>query len=98
MKLRFELSVEADSDLEDIFSYGVENFGVEPALTFYNSLNDLFNRICKNPEHFQPVDYIKTGYRRAVFNTYSIFFIERDGYIEISRVLRKDDLKLAFDT
>lgn len=51
-----------------------------------------------NPEHFQSVDYIKTGYGRAVFNTYSIFFIERDGYIEISRVMRKDDIKLAFDT
>jgi len=96
--LGFELSVKADTDLENIFSYGVDNFGVEQALTFYNSLNDCFNRICMNPEHFQSVDYIKTGYRRAVFNTYSIFFIERDGYIEISRVMRKDDLKLAFDT
>lgn len=95
--LIFELSSEADKDLESIFSYGVELFGVESALTFYNALNDFFNRICKNPAHFQPVDYIKTGYKRAVFNTYSIFFIERDGYIEISRVLRKDDLRLAFD-
>ncbi|MEQ3660105.1 MAG: type II toxin-antitoxin system RelE/ParE family toxin [Glaciecola sp.] len=75
--LTFELSLEADKDLENIFGYGIEHFGLESALIFYDALNDVFNRICNNPEHFQPVDDIKTGYRRAVFNTYSIFFIER---------------------
>ena len=41
--LRFELSAEADNDLENIFSYRADNFGLEPALVFYNSLNDFFD-------------------------------------------------------
>jgi toxin ParE1/3/4 len=92
---RFELSIDADKDLENIFSYGIDNFGVEQAITFYYSLSEVFHSICVNPEHYQAVDHIKKGYRRAVFKTYSIFFVERDEYIEIARVLRKDELTLA---
>jgi toxin ParE1/3/4 len=95
---RFELSIDADKDLVNIFSYGIDNFGVEKALTFYHSITEVFYTICNNPEHYQTVSHIKKGYRRAVFNTYSIFFVERDEYIEIARVLRKDDIAMAFDS
>lgn len=30
--LRFEVSLAADKDLENIFNYGVDNFGVEPTV------------------------------------------------------------------
>ena len=92
---RFELSNDADQDLENIFSFGIDNFGVEQAIAFYYSFSEIFNSICANPEHYQVVDHIKKGYRRAVYKTYSVFFIERNEYIEITRVLRKDDITLA---
>jgi len=92
---RFELTRDADKDLENIYHYGIDNFGIEQAITFYYSLNEAFDSICSNPQHYPSVDDVKNGYRRAVFKTYSIFFVERDDYIEISRVLRKDDITLA---
>lgn len=58
--------------------------------------SSMFDKIATNPNHFQSVEDIRRSYRRAVFKTYSIYFIERPDFIEISRVIRKDDLRLIF--
>lgn len=88
----YSLTKEADNDLVNIFNYGIEHFGVEVALQFYHDLNSTFDAIAATPEHYPKCDEILPSYRRAVFKSYSIYFIVRDEFIEISRVLRKEHL------
>lgn len=45
--LRYKLSSKADEDLENIFGYGVDNFGVEQAIVFYNALNEFLSEFAK---------------------------------------------------
>ncbi len=90
----YKLTQKADDDLVDIFNYGIEHFGVDTALAFYHELSSMFEKISSSPNHFQAVEEIRPSYRRAVFKTYSIYFIERHDFIEISRVVRKGDLRL----
>jgi toxin ParE1/3/4 len=88
----YSLTNEADNDLVNIFNYGIEHFGVELALQFYHDLNTTFDQIAAAPEHYQRCDELLPSYRRTVFKSYSIFFIVRDEFVEISRVLRKEDI------
>ena len=85
----YRLSKAADADLVNILEYGLEHHGESSARAFYQELVNRFESISQNPEIYQNVNHIKTGYQRAVINSYSIFFIQRKEYIEISRVLRK---------
>jgi toxin ParE1/3/4 len=92
----YKLTQKADEDLVDIFNYGIDHFGVDNALAFYHELSSMFDRIANSPNQFQAVGEIRQFYRRAVFKTYSIYFIEKHDFVEISRVVRKDDLRLIF--
>jgi hypothetical protein len=56
----------------------------------------MFDRIADSPNQFQDVREIRQFYRSAEFTTYSIYFIEKHDFVEISRVVRKDDLRLIF--
>lgn len=88
----YSLTKEADNDLVNIFNYGIEHFGVDVALQFYHDLNSTFDAIAATPEHYQKCDDILPAYRRAVFKSYSIYFIVRDDFVVISRILRKEHL------
>ena len=92
----YSLTNEADNDLVNIFNYGIEHFGVDVALQFYHDLNSTFDAIAVTPEHYQKCDEILPSYRRAVFKSYSIYFIVRDEFVEISRVLRKENFPVLF--
>ena len=56
----------------------------------------MFDRIANSPNQFQGVREIRQFYRSAVFTAYSIYFIEKHDFVEISRVVRKDDVRLIF--
>ena len=86
----YKLTQQADADLEDIFNYGIDHFGTALAITFYQGLSDTFDKITHNPLHYPAVVEILPEYRRAIFKSYSIFFVQRKNYIEITRVLRKE--------
>ena len=85
----YKLTQEADFDLENIFNYGVDNFGVNAAVLFYQGISETFEKIAGSPDRYPKID-ILPEYRRAVFQTYSIFFVQRQDYIEVVRILRKE--------
>lgn len=87
--LNYRLTNAAENDLNDILEYGEEHFGIQAAVSFYEGLLSVFTKIVENPAQFASIDAVRQGYRRAVYQTYSIYFIERQNFIEISRVIRK---------
>jgi toxin ParE1/3/4 len=90
----YRLTLAAEIDLADILEYGEVHFGAEAALRFYEGLLSLFPKIVNNPTQFARIDQVRKEYRRAIYQTYSIYFIERDNFIEITRVIRKYPIKI----
>ena len=89
---KYRLSNEAKEDLIRIHQYGVEKFGMAQADKYYNSFFEYFDIIAQRPFSFESVDYIKTGYRRCVCGSDSIFYRINNGAVEIMAIIGRQDL------
>ena len=89
---KYRLSNEAKEDLIRIHHYGVEKFGVTQADKYFDSFFEYFNTIAQRPFSFESVDYIKTGYRRCVCGSDSIFYKINNGVVEIMAIIGRQDL------
>ncbi len=89
---KYRLSNEAKEDLIRIHHYSVEKFGVTHADKHFNSFFEYFEIIAQRPFSFESVDYIKTGYRRCVCGSDSIFFKINNGVVEIMAIIGRQDL------
>ena len=89
----YKLSNVAKSDLIRIHQYGVEKFGMDQADKYFDSIFECFDRIAKNPFSFESVDYIKTGYRRCVCGSDSIYFKITNNSVAVMAIIGKQDLK-----
>ena len=89
----YKLSNLAKEDLIRIHRYGVEKFGTTQADKYFDSFFENFDIISKNPFSFESVDYIKTGYRRCVCGSDSIYYKINNNIVEIMAIVGKQDLK-----
>ncbi|MEQ9313522.1 MAG: type II toxin-antitoxin system RelE/ParE family toxin [Cytophagales bacterium] len=88
----YRLSNEAKIDLIRIHQYGIKQFGVQQADLYFKALFDCFDNISVRPFSFESVDYIKSGYRRCVCGSDSIYFKINNEIVEIMAVIGKQDL------
>ena len=88
-----KLSNEAKDDLIRIHHYGVKKFGMRQADKYFDSFFEYFEIIAQLPYSFESVDYVKTGYRRCVCGSYSIYYKVTHDIIEIMAIVGKQDLK-----
>lgn len=89
---KYRLSKEARDDLIRIHQYGVQRFGIDQADAYFYSFFDYFDLIAEHPYSFQPVDHVKSGYRRCVCGSESIYFRIRDKTVEIMAIIGRQDL------
>jgi toxin ParE1/3/4 len=89
---KYKLSNVAKEDLIRIHHYGSHRFGINQADKYVESFFDYFEIIAKNPEAFEAVDFIKSGYRRCVCGVDSIFFKTTNGEVEIMTIIGRQDL------
>ncbi len=89
---KYRLSNEAREDLIRIHHYGVEKFGMTQADKYFDSFFVHFDIIDQRPFSFESVDYIKTGYRRSVCGSDSIFYKINNGVVEIMAIIGRQDL------
>jgi toxin ParE1/3/4 len=89
---KYRLSNEAKEDLIRIHHYGVEKFGETQADKYFDTFFEYFDIIAQRPFSFESVDYIKTGYRRCVCGTDSIFYRINNGVVEIMAIIGRQDL------
>ena len=90
--VNYRLSNEAKEDLIRIHRYGIEKFGVTQADKYFDSFFEYFDLIAQNPFSFESVDYIKTGYRRCVCGSDSIFYRINNEVVEIMAIIGRQDL------
>ena len=89
----YKLNEEADEDLDRLYEYGVLSFGLDQADSYYDGLIERFCELAENPYLWQAVDYIRTGYRRSVFSSHSIYYRIDGDNVEVMRILGKQDPK-----
>ena len=90
---KYRLSNTAKEDLIRIHHFGVQKFGMKQADKYFNDFFDAFNRIAERPFSFEAVDFIKSGYRRCVSGSDSIYFRIVDDTVEIMTIVGKQDLE-----
>ena len=88
----YRLNNEAKEDLIRIHQYGVEKFGMTQADRCFDSFFEYFDIIAQRPFSFESVDYIKTGYRRCVCGSDSIFYRINNGVVEIMAIIGRQVL------
>ena len=89
---KYKLSNDAKEDLIRIHHYGIRKFGLNQADKYFDSFFSQFDIITQRPLSFESVDYIKTGYRRSVCGSDSIYFRINDKNIEIMSIVGKQDI------
>ena len=85
--LFYELSPEADSDIENIFDYTVKEFGLEQAVSYTSQLDKAFAQILSNPKSGRERAEIRKGLRSIVQNSHVIFYRILKDRIRIVRIL-----------
>jgi toxin ParE1/3/4 len=61
---RYHLTQAADADLERLYEWGIDRFGVKVADEYYDGLIARLTQIANTPQLWQEVDHIRAGYRR----------------------------------
>jgi len=89
---RYKLSNAAKEDLIRIHHYGVHKFGVIQADRYFDSFFEYFDMIAQRPFSFESVDFIRTGYRRCVCGSDSIYFRINSNVVEIMGIIGRQDL------
>ena len=89
---KYKLSNVAKSDLIRIHHYGVEKFGLHQADKYFNSFFDQFEIIAQRPFSFEEVQHIRSGYRRCVLESDSIYFRVNGTVIEIMTIIGSQDI------
>jgi toxin ParE1/3/4 len=86
-ELPYELSQEADKDLEDIFDYTADKFGVTQAVAYVESFDEIFNLLAQNPKMGRERSEIRPELRSFAKESHVVFYRILKDRIRIIRVL-----------
>jgi toxin ParE1/3/4 len=90
--MEYRLSNEAKEDLIRIHQYGVEKFGMAQADKYFNTFFKYFDIIAQQPFSFEPIDYIRKGYRRCACGSNSIYYRINNDIVEIMAIVGRQDV------
>lgn len=89
----YRLSPNAECDLERIWFYGLDTWGLDAANEYIKGLYERFQQIADEPRRYPAVENIRAGYRRSVFKGDSIYYRINADDVEIMAVIGQQDLK-----
>ena len=83
----YELSAAADRDLQDIFDYTTEKFGLEQAVKYVSEFEILFSQLANNVHLGKNRDEIKAGLKSFSKSSHVVFYRLLRDRIRIVRIL-----------
>ena len=86
-KSYYQLSLDADRDIEEIFDYTEKEFGFNKAVAYVEAFEPLFENLLSNPSLGRKRDEIKIGLRSILKAEHVIFYRVLEDHIRIVRVL-----------
>ena len=81
------LTPEAKRDLEAIWLYTLEEWGLEQANRYTDELTDVFAQLAVGPQLGTACDHIRTGYRRSRVGRHVVYYHMTDYGIAVVRIL-----------
>ena len=91
----YKLSKAADKDFENIFNFGIDTFGLNQALEYLLGIKRRLVELAEQPKLYPMVDEIRSGYRRSVYMSHSIYYRIEPESIVIVRILGRQDPSMA---
>ena len=79
----------ARSDLEAIWVYTAEHWGVEQAERYLQGLFDCFGELAVNPMLGRERDDVKAGYRSFPHGRHMVFYLMASGSIEVIGIVHQ---------
>lgn len=91
----YRLTPAAEKDLETIWNYTVDRWGVEQANHYIDALSAAFAELAKAPEHAPSCQHIRPVYRRWSIERHVIYLRKTEYGIAVVRILhnRMDALR-----
>jgi toxin ParE1/3/4 len=89
----YKLAPNAEGDLERIWLYGLEHWGLEAADTYHTTFFDHFEQLAEQP-FLYPASDIREGYRRSVCGSESIYYRIEGETVGIMAIIRKQDVDM----
>jgi toxin ParE1/3/4 len=84
---QYRLSPAAIKDLESIWQYTQQQWGVDQAQRYFETLVSAFESIAQTPNTSPACDHIRAGYRSQLIEKHVIYFrITTDG-VDVIRIL-----------
>ncbi|MDE2711760.1 MAG: type II toxin-antitoxin system RelE/ParE family toxin [Acidobacteriota bacterium] len=85
----YRLTRRAAADLDAVFEYTAERFGLAQARSYFQSLHACCERLADNPRLGRSAESLATGLRRYEFRSHVVFYLEESGRIVVVRVLHE---------
>ncbi|MEY8013771.1 type II toxin-antitoxin system RelE/ParE family toxin [Mycobacterium servetii] len=90
MSGRYLLSPAAQADLEQIWDYTYDRWGVDQAEDYLRELQHAINRIAANPRIGRACDEIRPGYRKLAAGSHTLFYrVTAGNVIDVVRILHQ---------
>jgi toxin ParE1/3/4 len=83
------LSPRAKADIEEIWDYTEERWGLRQARSYTRELQKAFETIARDPRKGRACDDIRPGYRRFSVGSHIIFFLVDSHQVQVMRVLHQ---------
>ncbi len=87
--MSYVLSNKAEQDLRRIYRYTQLNFGENQAAAYLTGLEESIIDVVNNSAMAQKVEDLRVNYKRYLYQEHAVYFIEKDTFIFIVRVLHQ---------
>ena len=87
MHAEYRLSPEAERDMEGIWLYTLEEWGLAQANRYTDELVAGFEQLAEHPHHGTAVDHIRQGYRRGRVGRHAVYYRVTEYGVAVIRVL-----------
>lgn len=87
---RYLLSPAAQADLEQIWDYTHEQWGIDQADEYLRELQHAMARVAANPRIGRTCDEIRLGYRKLSAGSHTLFYrLTAENVVDVVRVLHR---------
>ncbi len=88
--MKYEISVAADADLDEIWRYTDENWSLSQAIKYYDLIMDMIEELAISPGLGRSVSYGGKSFKWFPVESHLIFYNKTtDNQIEVIRILHK---------
>ena len=87
----YRLTVAAQKDMDQLLDRGIDDYGVDVAIEYYDRIERRFTALVEQPRLYHAVNEIHVGYRRTVCGVHSIYYRIDPEEIVIARILKRQD-------